>query len=98
MRRSGIALLSALALLSASGRSDLVSVDAPPVSLANSGASEAAPDSGFGSEEIIAVLRDVNPRLSESELNRIAAAVLHNSAKYGIAPELVTKCSPGCSR
>lgn len=90
MRRSGIALLSALALLLASGRSDLASVETPPVSLANSGASEAAPGSGFGSVEIVAILRDVNPRLSESELQRIAAAVRHSSAKHGIDPELVT--------
>jgi soluble lytic murein transglycosylase-like protein len=90
VRRSGIALLSALALLLASGRSDLASVETPPVSLANSGASEAAPGSGFGSVEIVAILRDVNPRLSESELQRIAAAVRHSSAKHGIDPELVT--------
>jgi soluble lytic murein transglycosylase-like protein len=90
VRRSRLALLSPLALLLVSGRPDLASVDAPPVSLANSEASEAAPDSGFGPEAIVAILRDVNPRLSENELHRIAAAVLHSSAKYGIDPELVT--------
>jgi soluble lytic murein transglycosylase-like protein len=90
VRRREIVLLSALALLLASGRSDLPSVDAPPVSLANSETSEAAPDSGFGAEKIAAVLRDVNPHLSDSELDRIAAAVLHSSAKHGLDPELVT--------
>jgi hypothetical protein len=90
VRRSGIALLSVLALLLASGRTDLPSVDAPPISLVNSEASERAPGSGFGRAKIIAVLREVNPRLTESELRRIAAAVLHGSAKYGVDAELVT--------
>jgi len=90
VRRSRLALLAALALLLTSGRSDLPSVDAAPVSLADSMASESARDPGFGSKAIVAVLRDVNPRLSESELQRIAAAILHSSAKYGLDPELVT--------
>jgi soluble lytic murein transglycosylase-like protein len=90
VRRSRLALLGVLALLLLSGRSDLPSVDAAPVSLADSGVSHAARESRFGPKAIVAVLRDVNPRLSESELQRIAAAVLHSSAKYGIDPELVT--------
>lgn len=90
MRRSRLALLSALVFLLTSGRSDLLPAVAPPVSLAHPEASEPAPDSGFGPEKIVAILRDVNPRLTENELHRIAAAVLHSSAKHGIAPELVT--------
>jgi len=83
-------LLAVLALMLTSGRSDLAPVGAPPVSLAASEASKAARDSHFGPEAIVAVLRDVNPRLNESELQRIAAAILHSSARYGIDPALVT--------
>ena len=90
MRRRGLALLGALALLLLSGRSDLPSVEAMPLALAHPEAAEFARDSSFGLEKIVVVLRDVNPRLTESELERIGAAILYNSAKYGIAPELVT--------
>jgi hypothetical protein len=90
VRRRGLALLGALAFLLISGRSDLPSVAAMPLALAHPEAAESAPHSGFGLEKIVVVLRDVNPRLTESELERIAAAILRNSAKYGIAPELVT--------
>jgi len=90
VRRSRLALLSALALLLLSGQSDLASVDAGPPSLASPDASKAIPDPKFGPRAIVAILREVNPRLSESDLRRIAAAVLQSSAKYGIDPELVT--------
>jgi len=92
VKRSGLALLGVVAMLSVSGRSGLPSVDAFPVAPADFEVSAPAPDSdsGFGPEEIAAILRNVNPRLSDSELRRIAAAVLYSSGKYGIAPELVT--------
>jgi hypothetical protein len=81
-----------LALLSASGRSDLPPVGAPPIPLAGFEASAPAPGSrpSFTSETIVTILSDVNPRLSAGELRRIGAAVLHSSAKYGVDPELVT--------
>jgi soluble lytic murein transglycosylase-like protein len=88
--RSGLALLSLLALLLASGTSVLPSVDARPAARAEIGALGQGADSEFGADKIIAILREVNPYLSQGELRRIAAAVLHNSSKYGIEPQLVT--------
>jgi soluble lytic murein transglycosylase-like protein len=92
VKRSRFALLTALALLLASGRSDLPSVDAGGVALTDSDAPPAVAEAPavFGRETIIAVLHEVNPRLNESELRRIATAVLHSSAKYRIDPQLVT--------
>lgn len=87
MRRTMFALLAILAISSLSGRPGLPAVGAGPVGFAPPAAALPA---SFGSEQIAAILRTVNPRLSESERNRIAAAVVQNSAKYGIDPELVT--------
>jgi len=88
--RSGLALLCVLALLLASGRSELPSVDARPASRSETGGSAAGAASEFGADQITAILREVNPHLSQSELRRIASAVLYSSAKYGIDPQLVT--------
>lgn len=90
MKRSSFALLSVLGFLLVSGQPVTPSVDAgPPVAALQPAVSQAAPIA-FGAEEIAAVLRDVNPQLSERELRRISAAVLENSAKYDIDPQLVT--------
>lgn len=88
MTRSGLALLSLLALLLVSGPSELPSVDARPTAQVENAVPGVG--SGFGADQIIAILREVNPYLSQGELRRIAAAVLHNSSKYGIDPQLVT--------
>jgi len=90
VKRSGLVLVGVLALLSASGRSVLPPVGAPPIPLAGVEASAAGSLPFFKPETIVAILSDVNPRLSEAELRRIGASVLHNSAKYGVDPELVT--------
>jgi soluble lytic murein transglycosylase-like protein len=92
VKRSRLALLGALALLLASGRSDLPSVAAGGVAPAAFEASAAVAEAPavFGLEAIVEILREVNPHLSEGELRRIAAAVLKSSAKYGIDPQLVT--------
>lgn len=91
MRRSAFALFIVLALFSLSGRSGLPEVGAGPaaVPLVVSAAME-EPEGNFGPEKVEAILRAVNPRLSENERNRIAAAVIENSEKYGIPPELIT--------
>lgn len=80
-----------LALSSLSGRSGLPAVGAGPIQSAaiGSGAIDEG-DVAFGPEKIEAILRTVNPRLSEYERIRIAAAVVENSEKYGIPPELIT--------
>jgi soluble lytic murein transglycosylase-like protein len=77
-------------MLLASGRSDLPSVATAPPAFANFEAPALGSSSGFGREQIVAILSDVNPRLSQGELRRIAAAVLQSSAKYGVDPVLVT--------
>lgn len=88
MRRSLLAFLILLALSSTSGRTALSPVDAgPPQGFAQP---EAQGPAAFGPETIAAILEVVNPRLSESQRDRIAAAVIENSAKYELDPELVT--------
>jgi soluble lytic murein transglycosylase-like protein len=71
----------------ASGPSEPVPAGAPD----RGGAIAAATaETAFGPAEIIAILREVNPRLSAGELRRIAAAISTNSAKYDLDPQLVT--------
>jgi hypothetical protein len=87
--RSVFALLVVLALSSLSGSSGLPEVGAgPPVT--SQAESDAATNAGFGLEKVEAILRAVNPRLSENERFRIAAAVIENGEKYGLPPELIT--------
>ena len=84
MRRSGtlaLALVSAVLLFD--GAPDPRAVEVQPVSAG-------APDAAFGEEEIATELRRVNSTLTERQLRRIAAAVIKYSAKYRLAPELVT--------
>ncbi|MFQ5417756.1 MAG: transglycosylase SLT domain-containing protein [Myxococcota bacterium] len=92
MTRSGLALLGALAWMQVSGPTDPTSAGRPPS--VSAPAPEAVSDAGaefdFDADAIIAILREVNPRLSEGELRRITSAILTNSAKYGIDPQLVT--------
>lgn len=88
--RSGIALLSLVGLLLVSGPSTPRPVSAPPVPVAEMDAAARTGDAGLGFDKIVTILREVNPHLSEGELRRIAAAILTNSAKYGIDPQLVT--------
>ena len=57
--------------------------------------SEAPADSveapaALGAPAVALLLSGVNPSLSEPELQRIAAAVIRYSGKYGLDPELVT--------
>jgi hypothetical protein len=90
LKRSKLALLCVLMLMSASGPSDLPSVDAGPshhVGIARS--SEVASTPEFGRETILSILHILNPRLGEQERQRIASAVLDNSEKYGIDPSLL---------
>jgi hypothetical protein len=93
VKRSRLALLSVLGLLLVSGQPVMPTVDAgPPVAVVPPKAAQVAPvgaPAGFGAAEIVAILREVNPQLSEGELGRISAAVLYNSAKYDIDPQLV---------
>jgi soluble lytic murein transglycosylase-like protein len=90
MNRSNLALLCALLLFSLSGVSALPPVSAGPALQAVSVyAPIAAADSEFGRDTITSILRELNPRLGDAELARIAAAVLESSAKYGIDPALV---------
>ena len=84
MTRSRLALLGVLGLLLVSGPSQ------PDSAHALASDSESVPEPAFGEDQIVAILRDVNPRLSEGELRRIAAAIVNNSLKYGIDPQLVT--------
>jgi soluble lytic murein transglycosylase-like protein len=77
-----LALLSAAAVCLVSGAperlgapSQLPAVDAAPA---------------FDARQISATLRSANPRLSERERRRIARAILANSERYGLDPELVT--------
>ena len=90
MKRSKLALLCALLLVSASGRSDLPPVDAgPSLQAASARAPEAVAVPEFGRETIVSILRVLNPRLGEHERQRIAQAVLDGSEKYGIDPALL---------
>jgi hypothetical protein len=79
--RLRLTLLGVLGLLLVSGPSQLEPIRA---------AAAVPQELVFGEPQIVAILRGVNPRLSEDELSRIAAAVVSNSAKYGIDPQLVT--------
>jgi hypothetical protein len=85
-RRRGwllVALAAGLALDPSAPVQGLADVStAPP-----SGVPE-APAPG-AAERMADVLRRVNPSLSESELERIAAAVVRYGAKYELAPDLV---------
>ncbi|MBW2288128.1 MAG: transglycosylase SLT domain-containing protein [Deltaproteobacteria bacterium] len=90
MKRSKLALLCALLLMSASGRSALPSVDAGPSLHAGSArAREVVAVPEFGRETILSILRVLNPRLRDQERQRIAQAVLDSSEKYGIDPALL---------
>ena len=91
MNRSKLALLCALLLLSAAAGPALPPVAAGPVPRAAAApAQERVSGPEFGRETIVSILRELNPRLGEHEHDRIAAAVLGSSAKYGIDPALVT--------
>jgi soluble lytic murein transglycosylase-like protein len=46
--------------------------------------------SGFDAEDVAWILQRVNPALSSQQRQRIGAAVLRYSEKYGIDPQLVT--------
>jgi len=88
LKRSKLALLCALLLLTASGGPHLPAVDAGPETRAAAvPVRAAAPE--FGRETILSILRELNPRLGDHEQRRIATAVLENSEKYGIDPALV---------
>jgi soluble lytic murein transglycosylase-like protein len=87
--RSGIALLSVLGLLLASGPSTPRSVSAPPAPVAEV-ATAGRTGGALEFDKVVTILREVNPHLSEGERRRIAAAILTNSAKYDIDPQLVT--------
>ena len=90
LKRSKLALLCALLLMSASDRSDLPSVDAGPSLHARPArAPESLSDPEFGRETILSILRVLNPRLGDHERQRIASAVLDSSQKYGIDPALL---------
>lgn len=88
--RSGIALLSVLVLLLTSGASDRRSGATPPVASGEAHGPVRSTDADFGYDTVIAILDEVNPYLSQAERRRIAAAILRNSAKYGVDPQLVT--------
>jgi len=90
VKRSSLALLGVLGILLVSGRPVTPSVDAGPPGVVPQPAVSQTAQVAFGAEQIVAVLRGVNPQLSERELHRISAAVLDNSAKYDIDPQLVT--------
>jgi soluble lytic murein transglycosylase-like protein len=87
IRRSSVASTAAAGLallwLSAPPAPRVSEVALPPVSAS-------APHSATGESSIAGVLARENPQLSESELARIARAVLRYSAKYDLDPELVT--------
>jgi hypothetical protein len=90
MKRSKLALLCALLLMTASGPSELPSVDAGPSTQPDSARapeSVAAPE--FERETILSILHVLNPRLGDQERQRIAQAVLESSEKYGIDPMLL---------
>jgi hypothetical protein len=90
LKRSKLALLCALLLMSAAGRSDLPSVDAGPSPHAGSTrGSETGSVPEFGRETILSILRVLNPRLGEHELQRIASAVLDSGEKHSIDPALL---------
>ena len=90
MKRSKLALLCALLLMSAAGRSELPSVDAGPLRHAASArATETVSVPEFGRETILSILQVLNPRLREQERQRIASAVLDSSEKHGIDPALL---------
>ena len=87
IRRSSVAATAAAGLvllwLSAAPSSVDSAVALPPVA--------ASAPQGVTSEASIArVLASENPQLADSELARIARAVLRYSAKYDLDPELVT--------
>jgi soluble lytic murein transglycosylase-like protein len=56
----------------------------------SSSALQADLSAAVGVDALARLLRDVNPNLAPSEIERIAAAVLRYSAKYDLDPELVT--------
>jgi hypothetical protein len=90
LKRSKLALLCALLLISTSGRPGLPSVDAGPSPHAGSAhAPEMVVTPGFGRDTILSILHVLNPRLGEHERQRIASAVLDSSEKYGIDPALL---------
>ena len=84
MRRSGtIALALVCGVLLIGGAPDQRAAEMEAVS---SGARASA----FGEDQVVEQLRLVNPALTERQLRRIAAAVIKYSAKYRLAPDLVT--------
>jgi len=88
VRRSLIAHLILLALASTSGRTVLPSVAAGPPQVDLAGP---IPEPETISRlQVEAILEVVNPRLSHRQRQRIAAAVIENSAKYSLDPVLVT--------
>ena len=91
LKRSKLALLCALLLMLASGRSDLPSVEAEPSRHAGSvRAPEAVAVPEFGRETILSILRVLNPRLGDQRAPADrASAVLDSSEKYGIDPALL---------
>jgi hypothetical protein len=82
--RTQLALLGVLGLLLVSGPSE------PERAAVQVAAGPPVAEAAFGPDQIIAILREVNPRLSEGELRRISAAIVGNSAKYDLDPKLVT--------
>ncbi len=87
MGRTGVVALIALSTLLVSGARE--QRDAQPVAAARS--AEAPTPIPFGATQLMQFLERANPALSPHQIQRIAAAVLRYSAKYGLDPVLVTQ-------
>lgn len=87
MGRARVAALIVLAVLLVSGaREERIE---PPVAAAAPAAAPAAAE--FGEIQLMRFLERANAALSPNQIQRIAAAVMRYSAKYGLDPELVTQ-------
>jgi soluble lytic murein transglycosylase-like protein len=82
----GVLTICAVSLVSGGGGARLPAgaAAAGPVS------ARAGDEVRFGAEQAAAFVRRVNPTLSDAQVRRIASAIVRNSEKYGLAPELVT--------
>ena len=80
MNRTRLTTLVLFALLATSGTGTGVARDAE--------GAHAEPPAAEGLD-VHARLRDLNPHLTEAQLDRIEAAIVRSSSKYGLDPELV---------
>ncbi len=87
MGRTRVAMLIVLAALLVSDTR--VEQTEPPIATANSVATSAP--AGFDEGQLMRFLERANTALSPNEVQRIAAAVIRYSTKYGLDPILVTQ-------